>query len=48
MAEKIPVLILGSGFDGLCSALQFEKRNDLGFEVTVVNRENFFIHADAV
>jgi NADH dehydrogenase FAD-containing subunit len=42
MAKKIRVLILGSGFDGLCAALQFEKRNDPGFEVTVVNRENFF------
>jgi NADH dehydrogenase FAD-containing subunit len=42
MAEKIGVLILGSGFGGLCAALQFEKRNDPGFEATVVSRENFF------
>jgi NADH dehydrogenase FAD-containing subunit len=42
MAEKIRVLILGGGFGGLYAALQFEKRNDPGFEATVVNRENFF------
>src|SRR6266540_1045305 len=43
MAEKIRVLILGGGFGGLYAALEFEKRRDPQFEVTVVNRENFFL-----
>jgi NADH dehydrogenase FAD-containing subunit len=42
MADKTRVLILGGGFGGLYAALEFEKRNDPAFEVTVVNRENFF------
>ena len=33
MAEKIGVLILGSGFGGLYAALQFEKRT-IGVELT--------------
>jgi len=43
MSNKIRVLILGGGFGGLYAALQFEKRNDERFEITVVNRENFFL-----
>jgi NADH dehydrogenase len=43
MADKTRVLILGGGFGGLYAALEFEKRNDPRFEVTVVNRENFFL-----
>jgi NADH:quinone reductase (non-electrogenic) len=43
MSEKTRVLILGGGFGGLYAALQFEKRRDPRFEVTVVNRENFFL-----
>src|SRR5436305_2309975 len=44
MAEKkTRVLILGGGFGGLYAALEFEKRRDSRFEVTVVNRENFFL-----
>ena len=43
MSEKTRVLILGGGFGGLYAALEFEKRNDPRFEVTVVNRENFFL-----
>ena len=35
--------ILGGGFGGLYAALEFEKRTDPRFEVTVVNRENFFL-----
>src|ERR1700751_3311347 len=41
--RKTRVLILGGGFGGLYAALQFEKRRDPRFEVTVVNRENFFL-----
>src|ERR1700758_303495 len=41
--KKIRVLILGGGFGGLYTALQFEKRRDARFDVTVVNRENFFL-----
>src|SRR5438093_12020157 len=43
MANKTRVLILGGGFGGLYAALEFEKRRDPLFEVTVVNRENFFL-----
>src|SRR5205809_58377 len=44
MAEKkTRVLILGGGFGGLYAALEFEKRDDPRFEVTIVNRENFFL-----
>ena len=35
--------ILGGGFGGLYAALELEKRTDPRFEVTVVNRENFFL-----
>jgi NADH dehydrogenase len=41
--KKTRVLILGGGFGGLYAALQFEKRRDPRFNVTVVNRENFFL-----
>ena len=39
------ILILGSGFGGLYAALQLEKklRRASNVEVTVVNRENFFL-----
>jgi NADH dehydrogenase len=43
MSDKTRVLILGGGFGGLYAALEFEKRNDERFEITVVNRENFFL-----
>src|SRR5437667_7291362 len=43
MSDKTRVLILGGGFGGLYAALEFEKRRDPRFEVTVVNRENFFL-----
>ena len=43
MPDKIRVLILGGGFGGLYAALEFEKQKDPRFEVTVVNRENFFL-----
>ena len=43
MPDKTRVLILGGGFGGLYAALQFEKLRDPRFEVTVVNRENFFL-----
>src|SRR5262245_51675598 len=43
MSDKTRVLILGGGFGGLYAALQFEKLRDPRFEVTVVNRENFFL-----
>ena len=43
MPDKTRVLILGGGFGGLYAALEFEKRRDPRFEVTVVNRENFFL-----
>jgi NADH dehydrogenase FAD-containing subunit len=47
VAEKTHVLILGGGFGGLYAALEFEKRRDPRFEVTVVNRELFPIPPDA-
>ena len=43
VADKTRVLILGGGFGGLYAALQLEKLRDPRFEVTVVNRENFFL-----
>ena len=43
MSDKTRVLILGGGFGGLYAALEFEKCTDPRFEVTVVNRENFFL-----
>jgi len=43
--EKKRILILGAGFAGLYSALQFEKTlaRDPDIEVILVNRENFFL-----
>ena len=43
MVDKTRVLITGGGFGGLYAALQFERRRDPRFEITVVNRENFFL-----
>ncbi len=42
---KKRVLILGSGFGGLYAALEFEKilAHDSGIEVTLVNKDNFFL-----
>ena len=39
------VLILGSGFGGLYTALHLEKklRREAAVEITLVNRENFFL-----
>ena len=39
------VLILGGGFAGVYAALEFERTltNDADFDVTLVNRENFFL-----
>jgi NADH dehydrogenase len=39
------ILILGSGFGGLYTALELEKQfgDDPGVEITLVNRENFFL-----
>jgi NADH dehydrogenase len=44
-ASKKQILILGSGFGGLYAALEFEKilARDDRMEVTLVNRENFFL-----
>ena len=41
--EKTRVLILGGGFGGLYAALEFEKRRDPDFEVTLISQENFFL-----
>src|SRR4051812_5159548 len=43
MASKTRVLILGGGFGGLYAALEFDKRKDPAFEVTLISRENFFL-----
>ncbi len=43
MGNKTRVLILGGGFGGLYAALEFEKRKDQRFEVTLISRENFFL-----
>ncbi|HKY70701.1 MAG TPA: NAD(P)/FAD-dependent oxidoreductase [Nitrospira sp.] len=39
------VVIVGGGFGGVYTALEFEKllRHDSSFDVTLVNRENFFL-----
>jgi NADH dehydrogenase len=39
--KKTRVLILGGGFGGVYTALEFEKRSDPDFEITVVSEENF-------
>jgi NADH dehydrogenase len=41
--KKTRVLILGGGFGGLYAALEFERRRDPDFEVTLVTQENFFL-----
>ena len=43
--EKKRIVILGGGFAGLYAALEFEKSmaSDPGVEITLVNRENFFL-----
>ena len=41
--KKNSVLILGGGFGGVYAALEFEKRRDPDFEVTLVSRDNFFL-----
>ena len=41
------VLILGGGFGGIYAALEFEKRQDPDFEVTLISQENFPIYTDA-
>jgi NADH:ubiquinone reductase (H+-translocating) len=41
--SKTRVLILGGGFGGLYTALEFEKRHDPDFEVTLISQENFFL-----
>jgi NADH dehydrogenase len=43
MDSKTRVLILGGGFGGLYAALEFERRRDPAFEVTVVSHDNFFL-----
>jgi NADH:ubiquinone reductase (H+-translocating) len=41
--KKNRVLILGGGFGGLYAALEFEKRRDPDFEVTLISQDNFFL-----
>src|ERR1700749_2538200 len=41
--KKNRVLILGGGFGGLYAALEFEKRCDPDFEVTLISQDNFFL-----
>jgi NADH:ubiquinone reductase (H+-translocating) len=41
--KKNRVLILGGGFGGLYTALEFEKRRDPDFEVTLIGQDNFFL-----
>jgi NADH:ubiquinone reductase (H+-translocating) len=41
--SKTRVLILGGGFGGVYAALEFEKRHDPDFEVTLISQENFFL-----
>ena len=45
MNEKIRIVILGGGFGGLYTALNLDKSlaRDADVEVTLVNRENFFL-----
>src|ERR671918_180264 len=45
MSNKTKILILGGGFGGLYTALELEKifRDDPTVEITLVNRENFFL-----
>ena len=41
--QKKRILILGGGFGGLYTALEFEKRRDPSVDVTLVSDENFFL-----
>src|SRR5215217_8941081 len=43
--RRIKILILGGGFAGLYAAIELEKglARDPGVDVTLVNRENFFL-----
>ncbi len=41
--KKNRVLILGGGFGGTYTALEFEKRRDPDFEVTLISQDNFFL-----
>ena len=41
--KKKRVLILGGGFGGIYAALEFEKRQDPDFEVTLISQDNFFL-----
>src|SRR5437016_14499184 len=45
MPQKTKIFILGGGFGGLYTALEFEKRlgKETDVEITLVNRENFFL-----
>ena len=43
MSSNTRVLILGGGFGGLYAALEFEKRKDPDFDVTLVSHDNFFL-----
>ena len=44
-ARKTKVLILGGGFGGLYTALELERavKKEPGVEITLINRENFFL-----
>ncbi|MEA3149012.1 MAG: hypothetical protein QOI53_4688, partial [Verrucomicrobiota bacterium] len=39
--KKTRVLIVGGGFGGVYTAIEFEKRRDPDFEVTMVSEDNF-------
>jgi NADH:ubiquinone reductase (H+-translocating) len=41
--KKKRVLVLGGGFGGIYTALEFEKRQDPDFEVTLISQDNFFL-----
>src|SRR5918993_725071 len=45
MSHKTKILILGGGFGGLYTALELDRRlrHDPNVEVTIVNRDNFFL-----
>jgi NADH dehydrogenase len=41
--KKNRVLILGGGFGGIYAALEFERRREADFDVTLVSHDNFFL-----
>lgn len=41
--KKNRVVIVGGGFGGIYTALEFEKRRDPDFEVTLISQDNFFL-----